>query len=85
MTVIPLDFNYGLISLGCDNEERITIRNDGNLLLTVDSVTQMVTQPPEIIMDQYGLVKALRSQRPCSAHGFKKLRKSNFFLMFKPA
>ena len=36
MTVEPLTFDYGTISMGCDNEERITIRNDGNLPLTID-------------------------------------------------
>ena len=51
MTVEPLSFDYGTISMGCDNEERITIRNDGNLPLTVDSITQMVTQPVDILME----------------------------------
>jgi hypothetical protein len=37
--------------MGCDNEERITIRNAGNLPLTVDSVVQMVTQPVDILME----------------------------------
>lgn len=51
MTVAPEEFDYGNISIGCDNEERITIRNDGNLELTIDSVSQMVTQPNDIIME----------------------------------
>ena len=51
MIVEPLTFDYGTISMGCDNEERITIRNDGNLPLTIDSVTQMVTQPVDILME----------------------------------
>ena len=51
MTVEPISFDYGTISMGCDNEERITIRNDGNLPLTVDSVSQMVTQPVDILME----------------------------------
>jgi hypothetical protein len=51
MTVTPEDFDYGQISIGCDNEERITIRNDGNLDLYVDNITQMVTQPQDIIME----------------------------------
>jgi hypothetical protein len=51
MTVDPTSFDYGVISMGCDNEERITIRNDGNLPLTIDEVTQMVTQPVDIIME----------------------------------
>jgi len=53
ITVDPLDFDYGTISLGCDNEERITIGNDGNLPLEVSSVTQMVTQPADIVLE-YG-------------------------------
>ena len=53
MSVSPIDFDYGDISIGCDNEERITIRNDGNLELTIDSVVQMVTQPQDIVME-YG-------------------------------
>jgi hypothetical protein len=51
MTVEPISFDYGTISMGCDNEERITIRNDGNLPLTIDSIVQMVTQPVDIIME----------------------------------
>jgi hypothetical protein len=51
MIVSPSEFDYGTISMGCDNEERITIRNDGNLPLTIDSVTQMVTQPADILME----------------------------------
>lgn len=51
MTITPEVFNYGQISIGCDNEERITMRNDGNLSLTVSSITQMVTQPNDIIME----------------------------------
>ena len=49
--VTPSEFDYGLISIGCDNEERITIRNDGNMDLTIDAVTQMVSQPQDIIME----------------------------------
>ena len=51
MTVTPDEFDYGDISIGCDNEERITITNDGNLPLIVDSVVQMVTQPADIILE----------------------------------
>jgi len=53
MTVDPVAVDYGLISIGCDNEERITITNDGNLPLEITSVTQMVTQPADIVME-YG-------------------------------
>jgi len=51
MTVTPESFDYGDISIGCDNEERVTITNDGNLPLIIDSVTQMVTQPQDILME----------------------------------
>lgn len=51
ITVTPDTFDYGQISIGCDNEERITIRNDGNLPLLVSDITQMVTQPNDIIME----------------------------------
>ena len=51
MSVEPISFDYGTISMGCDNEERITIRNTGNLPLTIDSVSQMVTQPVDILME----------------------------------
>ena len=51
MTVTPETFDYGQISIGCDNEDRITIRNDGNLSLNIDNITQMVTQPQEMIME----------------------------------
>jgi len=33
-----LDFDYGYIIIGCDNEERITIENIGNQDLIIDSV-----------------------------------------------
>ena len=55
MTVTPETFDYGDISIGCDNEERITIRNDGNMDLIIDSVTQMVTQPVDILMEMGSL------------------------------
>ena len=51
MDVSPLDFDYGDISIGCDNEERITIRNNGNMDLRIDSVSQMVPQPMDIVME----------------------------------
>jgi len=51
MAVSPDEFDYGTISMGCDNEEHITIRNEGNLPLTIDSVSQMVTQPVDILME----------------------------------
>ena len=51
MTVTPEEFDYGDISIGCDNEERVTITNDGNMTLVIDSITQMVTQPVDILME----------------------------------
>ena len=51
MTISPLEFDYGDIDIGCDNEERITITNDGNLPLVIDDIVQMVTQPVDIFME----------------------------------
>lgn len=51
MTLEPSEFDYGDISIGCDNEERITITNDGNMDLIIHSVVQMVTQPADIFME----------------------------------
>lgn len=51
MSVNPIEFDYGDISIGCDNEERVTIRNDGNLDLIINSISQMVTQPVDILME----------------------------------
>lgn len=53
--VTPEILAYGDISIGCDNEERITIRNLGNQDLLIDSVTQMVTQPVDILMEMGSL------------------------------
>ena len=55
LSVTPEVFDYGQISIGCDNEERITIRNNGNIELIIHNVTQMVTQPPDIIMEMGAL------------------------------
>ena len=51
MNVTPEIFDYGQISIGCNNEERITIRNNGNLDLTIDNLNQMATQPQDIVMN----------------------------------
>ena len=51
ISVDPLDVDYGDISIGCDNEERITIRNDGNVDLTIEAISQMVTQPNDILFE----------------------------------
>ena len=53
--VSPTEFDYGDISIGCDNEERITIRNEGNQDLVIETVTQMVTQPVDILMEMGSL------------------------------
>ena len=53
--VSPLGFDYGDISIGCDNEERITIRNEGNQDLIIETITQMVTQPVDILMEMGSL------------------------------
>ena len=53
--VSPTEFDYGDISIGCDNEERITIRNEGNQDLIIETVTQMVTQPVDILMEMGSL------------------------------
>ena len=51
MSVSPLTFDYGTISIGCDNEERITVRNDGSMDLIITSMSQMVTQPADILFE----------------------------------
>ena len=54
----PLVYDYGTITIGCDNEERVTIRNIGNLPLTIHEITQMVTLPVDIIMELGSLPSA---------------------------
>ena len=49
----PEFVNYGDISIGCDNEYRVTIDNIGNLELEIDNVVQMTTLPNDIYID-YG-------------------------------
>ncbi len=51
MSIDPVELDYGEITIGCDNEERITITNDGNLNLEITAVTQMVTQPANILLE----------------------------------
>lgn len=51
LSVTPSVLDYGDISIGCDNEERITIRNDGNLPLTISAVSQLVNSPIDILME----------------------------------
>ena len=58
LDITPQVLDYGDVSIGCDNEEHITIKNAGNLSLIIDDITQMVTQPQDIIME-YGSLPAL--------------------------
>ena len=51
MSVEPDSFDYGLISIGCDNEERVTIRNEGNMPLVVENLSQIVNNPVDILME----------------------------------
>ena len=51
LSVTPLEFDYGLVSIGCDNEERITIRNEGNMPLVIDNISQIVNNPVDILME----------------------------------
>ena len=53
ISVDPLSVDYGNISIGCDNEYRVTIENIGNLELNIDNVIQMATLPNDIDID-YG-------------------------------
>ena len=58
MVLDPESYDYGEVSIGCDNEERITIKNEGNLDLEITEVIQMVTQPVDILME-YGSLPEL--------------------------
>ena len=49
--VTPSVFDYGLISIGCDNEEHITIRNEGNMPLVVEDISQIANIPLDIILE----------------------------------
>ncbi len=51
--VDPEYVNYGDISIGCDNEYRVTVKNTGNLDLVIEDVVQMSTLPNDINID-YG-------------------------------
>ena len=53
LDVTPQELDYGDVSIGCDNEEHVTIKNTGNIDLIIDDITQMATQPQDIIME-YG-------------------------------
>lgn len=58
MVLDPQSYDYGEVSIGCDNEKKITIKNEGNLNLEVTEVIQMVTQPVDILME-YGSLPEL--------------------------
>ena len=49
----PESVDYGDISIGCDNEYRVTVENIGNLDLEISDVMQMTTLPNDITID-YG-------------------------------
>jgi hypothetical protein len=49
----PEYVDYGGISIGCDNEYRVTVKNIGNLDLEIENVVQMTTLPNDIDID-YG-------------------------------
>ena len=51
--VSPEHVDYGDVSIGCDNEYRVTIKNTGNLDLEIEDVVQMTTLPNDINID-YG-------------------------------
>jgi len=48
LSVTPSLFDYGDVSIGCDNEERVTIRNEGNMPLIIENVSQVVNNPVDI-------------------------------------
>ena len=47
--VSPLEFDYGTISIGCDNEERITIGNRGNLPLIMNLVGTLLGVKDDLV------------------------------------
>lgn len=51
--ISPEYVDYGDISIGCDNEYRVTIKNEGNIGLDIHDVVQMTTLPNDINID-YG-------------------------------
>ena len=56
--VNPEETNYENIVIGCSSEESITVRNVGNLDLTINTITQMITQPADMVVD-YGTLPDL--------------------------
>jgi len=57
LSIDPEFVDYGNISIGCDNEYRVTIENIGNLDLEISEVTQMTTLPNDVYID-YGSLPA---------------------------
>ena len=51
--VTPEHVDYGKVSIGCDNEYRVTIKNEGNINLEIEDVVQMTTLPNDINIE-YG-------------------------------
>lgn len=49
--VTPEIIDYGILTFGCDNEERVTISNKGNLDLIVDNITQLVNNPADLLLE----------------------------------
>jgi hypothetical protein len=55
--VDPEYVDYGDVSIGCDNEYRVTIKNIGNIDLHINDVIQMSTLPNDVFID-YGSLPA---------------------------
>jgi len=51
LSITPTDISFGDISIGCIVDEVITIRNNGNLDLQINSLLQMATPPVDILVD----------------------------------
>lgn len=51
VSITPANLDFGDISLGCNVQETITIRNNGNLNLLIENITQMTTPPADILLN----------------------------------
>lgn len=51
LNVDPVEADFGTMSIGCEEEQTITLSNQGNIDLVIESLSQMVTQPTDIIYD----------------------------------
>lgn len=49
----PIDNDFGEININCENELTLNIKNSGNLNLSVEQISQIVTSPQDITID-YG-------------------------------